>query len=141
MFLNIWYFWRGNIFLMIISFRSAAKFFSIATAMFFWYLIFLEGKNISDNHICLEHVYFATFIFVMSIWHMCTLWYILNFSKRGRIATHTLKKPSIDHSPKQVENHLIWLYISPCSMDHFQKSTRLKIFSDHCTVLPSTFWK
>ena len=65
--LNIWYFWRGNIFLMIISFRSAATFFSIATAMSFWYLIFLEGKGISDNYNCLEHVYFATFIFVTSI--------------------------------------------------------------------------
>ena len=139
-FLNIWFFWRGYIFLMIIiSFRPAATFFCIATAMSFWYLIFLEGKNISDNYICLEHVYFATFIFVMSICvHSDT--FLISQKEEELPPTHLKSHQSIIPKKTGWKSLNTTLHF-PLFNRPFQKSTRLKITPDHCTVLPSTFWK
>ena len=136
--LNIWYFWRGNIFLIIISFGSASTFVSIATAMFFWYLIFLEGKNISDNHICLEHVYFATFIFVMSICvHSDT--FLISQKEEELPPTHLKSHQSIIPKKTGWKSLNTTLHF-PLFNRPFQKPTRLKITPDHCTVYSLTIY-
>ena len=100
--------------------------------VFFWYLIFLEGKNISDNHICLEHVYFATFIFVMSICvHSDTF---LISQKEEELPPKHLKSHQSIIPKKTGWKSLNTTLHFPLFNRPFQKSTRLKITRDHCTV-------